>query len=303
MRIISFLPTATEILLALGAGDRIVGISHENLEIERVAHLPVVSGLIYDESKLTGAEVDRLVSETYAQGGSIYRIDEDRVRQLRPDLLITQEVCDVCAITPNDFQKMLMRLDPVPEVLSLNAHTLEEAQQDVRRVAELIGWPGAGEKLVAEWRQRTEAIAARSRTTERRPRVFCLEWPEPLYNSGHWAPEMVAVAGGEEVLGRAGEYSTRIAWEQLRAADPEMIIAMICGFSRERACRELEALRRYPGYEELQAVRNGQVWVVDGPRHFSQAGPGLLEGMEILARILHPELFGAPTPEQAIRFL
>ncbi len=302
MRIISFLPTATEILLALGAGDMIVGISHENLAIERVAHLPMVSGLIYDETKLTGAEVDRLVSETYAKGGSIYRIDEDLVRQLRPDLFITQEICDVCAITPNDFQKMLMRLDPVPEVLSLNAHTLEEAQQDVQRVAELIGRPEAGERLVAEWRRRTGAIAARSQMASRRPRVFCLEWPEPLYNSGHWAPEMVAVAGGEEVLGRPGEYSTRIAWEQLREADPEIIIAMICGFSRARACREMEALRRYPGYGELQAVRNGQVWVVDGPRHFSQAGPGLLEGMEILARILHPEIAGAPTPGQAIRF-
>lgn len=302
MRIVTFLPTGTEILLALGAGDMIVGVSHENLAIERVAHLPMVSGLTYDESNLTGAEVDRLVSETYAKGGSIYRIDEDLVRQLQPDLLITQEVCDVCAITPNDFQKMLMRLDPVPEVLSLNAHTLEEAQQDVQRVAKLIGQPEAGERLVAEWRRRTEAITARSRTAQRRPRVFCLEWPEPLYNSGHWAPEMVEVAGGEEVLGRAGEYSTRIAWEQLREADPETIIAMICGFSRERACRELEALRRYPGYEELQAVRNGQVWVVDGPRHFSQAGPGLLEGMAILARILHPEIFGAPALEQAIRF-
>lgn len=302
MRIISFLPTATEILLALGAGDLLVGISHENLAIERVAHLPMVSGLVYDESKLTGAEVDRLVSETYAKGGSIYRIDEERVRTLQPDLLIAQEVCDVCAITPNDFQKMLMRLQPMPEVLSLNAHTLEEAQQDVRRVAALIGRPEAGEKLVAEWRRRTAGIAARSQASARRPRVFCLEWPDPLYNSGHWAPEMVAVAGGEEVLGRAGEYSTRISWEQLQEADPEMIIAMICGFPRARACRELETLRRNPGYEELRAVRSGEVWVVDGPRHFSQAGPGILEGMEILARIMHPEIFGAPTPEQANRF-
>lgn len=303
MRIISFLPTGTEILLALGAGDMIVGISHENLAIERVAHLPMVSGLIYDESKLTGAEVDRLVSETYAKGGSIYRIDEDLVRHLQPDLLITQEICDVCAITPNDFQKMLMRLDPIPEVLSLKVRTLAEAQQEVQRVADLIGCLEAGERLLTEWRRRTEAIAERTQTVTRRPRVFCLEWPEPLYNSGHWVPEMVAVAGGEEVLGHAGEYSTRIPWEHLREADPEMIIAMICGFPPARACRELEALRRYPGYEELQAVRNGQVWVVDGPRHFSQAGPGLLEGMEILARILHPEIFGAPVSESAIRFL
>lgn len=302
MRIISFLPTATEILLALGAGDLIVGISHENLAIERVAHLPVVSGLTYDESTLTGVEVDRLVSETYAQGGSIYRIDEELVRRLQPDVLITQEVCDVCAITPNDFQRLLMRLQPMPAVLSLNAHTLAEALQDVQRVAALIGRPEAGETLVAEWRRRMAEIAAGSRTAARRPRVFCLEWPDPLYNSGHWAPEMVEVAGGEEVLGRPGEYSTRIDWEQLREADPEIIIAMICGFPRARACRELEALRRYPGYQQLQAVRNGQVWVVDGPRHFSQAGPGVVEGMEILARIIHPETFGAPTPEQAIRF-
>ncbi len=302
MRIVSFLPTGTEILLALGAAADIVGISHENLQIDAVRDRPVVSSLIYDEHALTAEEVDRIVSETYARGESIYKVDAPRLQELAPDLLITQELCDVCAVTPNDFQRALQALQPAPEVLSLNAHRLEEALEDIRRTGAALGRKERGEELAMELGRRRDAVAIRALDATRRPSVFCLEWPKPLFNAGHWVPEMIELAGGQDTLGAPGEYSSRLEWERLRDVDPEIIVAMLCGYPRERAHKEMAAVRDYPGWDDLSAVRHDQVWIVDGPTYFSQAGPRLFEGLEILSRILHPEIFGAPTAEQAVHW-
>lgn len=300
MRVVSFLPTGTEILLALGAAADLVGISHENLSIPAVCHLPVVSRLTYDDAHMTGEEIDRLVTSVYAAGGSIYQLDEERLRELRPDLLIVQDLCQVCAVTPNDFQAMLARLDPVPQLLSLNAGTLTEAFSDIERLAWTVNRTGAGQRLLARMHRRLDEVIGTASRAAAMPSVFCLEWPRPLYNSGHWVPELVAHAGGRDELGAPGAKSLPIAWSRLRAYDPEIIVAMVCGFARERALRELATLWEYPGFELLRAVRNGNFWVADGPRYFSQAGPGLLDGVEILAKIFHPELFGAAKPEEAI---
>jgi len=300
VRIVSFLPTATEILLALGAGHELVGISHENRAIAAVRHLPVVSELTYDDAALTGEQIDELVTRTYAGGGSIYRINEPLLRELQPDLLIVQELCSVCAVTPNDFQAMLSRLQPQPRVLSLKAATLTEAFEDMRRVAWEVRGVAGGERLVARLQARMDATAtlvARERTR----RVFCLEWPRPLYNSGHWVPELVALAGGRDELAAAGAKSVPIAWEKLRAYDPEIIVAMVCGFPRDRALREVETLWAYPGFAELRAVRQGNVWVTDGPRYFNQAGPALADAVALLGKIFHPERAGGPQEKEAVR--
>jgi len=302
VRIISFLPSATETVLALGAGAELVGISHDNLHIAEVAHLPVVSTLAYDDTQLSGAEIDALVSQTYARGESIYKLDAALLQRLQPDLLLTQELCDVCAVTPNDFQKAIGSLRPFPEVLSLNAHTLAEALTDMRSVAAAVGRVAEGEALVGKLTARIAHVTARAAAAATRPRVFCLEWPSPIYNAGHWVPELVAIAGGTDALGAPGTDSVRIPWERVRDYDPEIIVAMVCGFPRERAMQELSVLPDYPGFAALRAVRDNKVWVVDGPLHFSQSGPGLIRGLEILAAIVQPALFGEPSPDQALRW-
>ena len=301
MRIISFLPSATETVLALGAGAELVGISHDNLHLAAVAHLPVVSTLGYDDTRMSGAEIDALVSQTYARGESIYQLDAALLQRLQPDLLLTQELCDVCAVTPNDFQKAIAGLRPFPAVLSLNAHTLAEALTDMRSVAAAVRRVAEGETLVGTLTARIAQVTARAAAATR-PRVFCLEWPSPIYNAGHWVPELVAIAGGTDALGAPGTDSVRIPWERVREYDPEIIVAMVCGFPRQRALQELAVLPTYAGFGELRAVRDHNVWVVDGPLYFSQSGPGLVRGLEILASIVQPALFGAPSPDQAVRW-
>lgn len=295
-RIVSLLPTATEIVLALGAGDELAGVSHDHHLMPAVAHLPVVNRLSYADSRLSAAEIDALVSATYARGESIYILDAERLQSLRPTLILTQELCDVCALTPTDLQRGLARLDPEPEILSLHAQTVNAALDDMLKIARALGREAAGLALVSRLRSRIEAVASRTRTLDRRPEVFCLEWPRPLYNAGHWTPELVEMAGGRDRLAAPGAYSTRRPWEELQAYDPEMILGMVCGFSVERAAQEMQSLRQYPGWENLRAVRNRRVWVLDGPRYFSQAGPGIVDGLELLARLFHPAIFGPPPP-------
>jgi len=300
MRIVSFLPAGTAILLALGAGDQIVGISHENLAIGAVGHLPVVSHLVFEDQELNAQQIDTLVADSYSRGQSLYRVDHAQLRALHPDLLITQEICDVCAVTPNDFQRALGQLDPMPHVLSLNAHTLAEAEDDIRRTAEVAGRDAAGAALLADWERRKAALRERLGPTFTRPGVACLEWPDPLYDCGHWVPEMVALAGGEELLGTPGGASRRMEWERLQACQPDIVVMMFCGLPLKRAWTEARALAAQPGFDRLPAARSRRVWVVDGPRCFSQSGPGLMDGIEILAKLIHPERFGGCAETDAL---
>lgn len=300
MRIISFLPSATLILLALGAGEEIVGISHESREIPAVRHLPVVSDLVFQGRQMNAQEIDAAVAATYARGQSLYRVDRERLKALKPDLLITQEVCDVCAVTPNDFQRALGNLAPIPEVLSVNGQTLDEAAEDIRRIGAATGRAREAAALLADWARRRRGVSEQLLNTVARPRVACIEWPAPIWACGHWIPDMVALAGGEEILGTPSGASRRIDWETLRDCRPEVMVMMYCGMPLERARVEARALAVHPGFEALPATRNGRVWVVDGPNHFSQSGPGLAQGIEILAKLIHPEIFGACTQVEAL---
>jgi iron complex transport system substrate-binding protein len=288
MRILSFQPTSTEMAYALGAGRSIVGVSHECTYPPAARKKPVVSTSVIDPERMTSGEIDRAVAASAREGTSLYRIDRDLVQRLKPDLLLTQSLCEVCATSPSDLREVLQLVRPKPQVLALHAHDFEGMFADLRELGEALGRDAR--PLETKLRRRMDRVLKRTRKLPKR-RVFCMEWMDPVFASGHWVPEMVEMAGGEDVLARKGTESRRIEWQALVDAAPEKLILMPCGLSRERTLRELPALRGRAGWETLPAVRSGEVYVADGPSYFNGAGPRLIDGLEILAEILHPELF------------
>lgn len=293
MRIASLLPGATDAMLALGARDALVGVSHECDQPE-VAAVPCLTRPLIDPSR-PSAEIDAAVRAALAAGQPLYELDQDALRHAAPELVITQELCPVCAPDLALVAPALESLPRPPQVLSLHPHTLESVLTDLRTLGDALGLAGQGRAAEAALRQRLARVAALV-DGARRPRVFCLEWLSPPMACGHWVPEQVAAAGGEEVLAKAGEPSQRVSWEEIAAQDPEIVIAMPCGFSIERTRQELAALARDPGWNNLRAVRLGRVYLVDGPRYFNRPGPKLVDGVEILATIFHPERLGELVP-------
>ncbi len=288
MRIASLLPSATEIVCALGLADQLVGVSHEcDYLPEVVARLPRLTRSALPAG-LTPAEVDAAVSARLRRSESLYLIDEERLAELKPDLLITQELCDVCAVAFSDVCEVSARLPGNPRVLSLTPPSLAAIFGDVRTVAEALGVPERGERLIAELQSRLERIAECVKG-QPRPRVFAMEWLDPPFAAGHWVPEMIALAGGREVLGRAGEKSFRVTWNQVIAARPEVILLIPCAYSAEAAQREWEALPKPPGWESVPAVERGCVYALDANSYCSRPAPRVVEGVERIARLLHPE--------------
>ncbi len=288
MRILSFQPTSTEMAYALGAGRSIVGVSHECAYPPAARRKPVVSTSLIDPARMSGAEIDRAVVAAAREGKSLYRVNRALVRRLKPDLLLTQSLCEVCATSPSDLREVLQIVRPKPRVLSLHAHDFEGMFADLRELADLLGKDAR--PLEKKLRARIAAVLRKTKGLPRK-RVFCMEWLDPVYASGHWVPEMVAMAGGIDSLGRAGKDSRRIEWADVTAAEPEVLILMPCGLSREQTRRELPVAASRPGWADLPAVRNGEVWHADGPSYFNGGGPRLVDGLEILAEILHPDVF------------
>jgi iron complex transport system substrate-binding protein len=288
MKILSFQPTSTEMAFALGAGRSIVGVSHECTYPAAARKKPVVSTSLIDPEKMTGAEIDRAVVAAAREGRSLYKVDEDLVRRLNPDVLLTQSLCEVCATSPSDLRQVLKIVTPKPKVLALHAHDFEGMFADLRELAELLGKDAR--PLEKKLRARLEAVTKKTRKLAKR-RVFCMEWIDPVFASGHWVPEMVAMAGGVDPLAEKGKESRRIEWKAVVDAAPEILILMPCGLSLDQTLKELPRAVARPGWAELPAVRNGQVWHAEGPSYFNGAGPRLVDGVEILAEILHPEVF------------
>jgi iron complex transport system substrate-binding protein len=288
MRILSFQPTSTEMTYALGAGRSIVGVSHECTYPPAARRKPVVSTSVIDPERMSGEEIDRAVVAAAREGKSLYRVDRDLVRRLKPDLLLTQSLCDVCATSPSDLREVLQIVRPKPRVLALHAHTVEGMFADLRELADVLGKDAR--PLERKLRKRMDAIVKKTRALPKR-RVFCMEWIDPVYASGHWVPEMVEMAGGADPLAFPGKDSRRIEWSEVVAAAPEVLILMPCGLSRARTLQELPVAFARPGWAELPAVKSGEVWHVDGPSYFNGGGPRLVEGLQILAEILHPEEF------------
>jgi iron complex transport system substrate-binding protein len=288
MRIVSFHPTGTEFAYALGLGRSVVGVSHECDFPPAAKRKPIVSTSVIDPERMTSAEIDRAVSEAGRDRRSLYKVDVDLVARLRPDLLLIQSLCDVCATPPTDLKPVLAAVTPRPKVVPQHAHDFEGMFTDLRELAEATGTEAR--PLERDLRRRVMRVFKRTRSLKKR-RVFCLEWLDPPFASGHWVPEMVALAGGRDPLARTKRDSVRITWEAVAEAAPDVLIVMPCGFTMERTLRELPAAASRPEWAALPAVRNGEVYVADGHSYFNGSGPRLVDGLEILAEILHPEAF------------
>jgi len=288
MRIASLLPSATEIVCALGLADCLVGVSHEcDYPADVVAELPKLTRSVVP-SGLASLEIDAEVSARLRRGESLYTVNEEQLAALQPDVIITQELCDVCAVNFSQVQALAARMPGQPKVVSLTPPNLEGIFEDVRSVAQVLGVPERGERLIANLRARLNAIQ-HSVEGRPRPRVFALEWLDPPFAAGHWVPEMIALAGGAEVLGQAGEKSFRVTWEQVAAAQPEVIILIPCGYSREQAQAEWDALPKPALWDELPAARMGRVYALDANSYCSRPAPRVVEGIEALACVIHKQ--------------
>jgi iron complex transport system substrate-binding protein len=300
MRICSLLPSATEIAYAIGLGDSILGVSHECDFPAAAATKPSLLRPRVDPLAAP-AEIDRQVSEIIGRGESIYAVDAELLASLSPDLILTQDLCHVCAASPDDLATALTRFPKPPRVLSLTPRSLGEVWDDVRRVGEATGHCAEADALAAELEERVATIEATAARADSRPRVLCLEWLDPYYVGGHWVPEMVFKAGGEDVLGRLREPSFRVSGEQIIEARPDVIVVMPCGYNLTRAAAEFRMEMLPRGSETLPAVREGRVFAADANAYFSRPGPRLADGVALLAHLIHPGLFPFGYPEDSFR--
>jgi iron complex transport system substrate-binding protein len=292
-RIASLLPSTTEIVCALGQGAALVGRSHECDYPPEVAALPALT-----ESKLdvraASRAIDDRVKQLVRDGLSVYRVDAERLRELAPSVVLTQEQCDVCAASPKDVEAALCAwTGSRPRVVSLAPQTLGDVWGDLLTVASALGVRERGEALAQELANRITNVSERTLRLRPRPRVATIEWIDPLMAAGNWMPELVALAGGTNVFGETGRHSAWLEWSALRAADPDVIVILPCGFDLARTRSEIGPLAAQPGFGELRAVREGRVFLTDGNQYFNRPGPRLVESLEILAEILHPDEFPA----------
>jgi iron complex transport system substrate-binding protein len=292
MRIASLVPSATEMLFALGLGDRVVAVTHECDYPPGAEQLPHLTRSMIGEG-LTPAEIDAAVRERTGRGESLYELDEDVLAELEVDLIVTQAVCEVCAVSFDDVRAVAERLPTQPEVISLDPSTLGEVLADIPRLAHAAGAEAAGERLVDELGERLEAVE-RAVQDAPRPRVAALEWLDPIYIGGHWVPQMIELAGGEDMLGLPGEKSRTAEWGEVEAANPEIVVSMPCGYYAEQAAAETIRWRRH--LVQLRA----RVYAVDAAAYFSRPGPRLVDGVELLGHLLHPELVPAPPTRRSI---
>jgi iron complex transport system substrate-binding protein len=290
MRILSLLPSATEIVYALGLGDDLVGVSHECDYPELARTKPVVSTSTLSNA-LRSDEIHSAFSEHHHGTHSLYRIDEQLLKQIDPDVILTQELCTVCAIPVAQVREAARILAGPRCVVSLEPNNLRQILENISAVAEVTGRHAEAAALVAELESRIARIASATSSVCERRRVFCMEWMEPPMAGGHWIPEMIRLAGGTDGLGTAGEPSSAIEWERVIEFAPEILVIMPCGYKISRSLGEVDRLTSNRGFYDLPAVRSGQVYIVDSPAFFSRPGPRIVDGLEILARIIHPELF------------
>ena len=290
MRIVSLVPSATEMLFALGLGEDVVGVTHECDYPDEAQDLPKVTRDVLP-SGLSTAEIDAAVKERTLAGESIYELDAEALHELAPDLIVTQALCSVCAVSYDDVRALAEEIDSQPMVIALDPRTVGEVLGDARTLAQATDTKDAAVDLVREASARIDRVRVLTRTAHRRPRVVALEWLDPPFAAGHWTPQLIEFAGGEDALGFAGESSEQCSWEEVAAVEPDIVIVMPCGYDAEIAHREAEMHR-----EELAALGAERIVAVDGGAYFSRPGPRIIDGLELLAHILHPELVPDPGP-------
>ena len=285
------MPAATEIAAALGLMDDVVGVSHEcDFPNEanarpRVTHCPV------HNAGLASKQVDEWVRRALREQGTIYGIDEPLLRELRPDVILTQKLCDVCAVGYGTVARLAETLPGPPRVVNLEPTSLSDIFEDIRHVAQVCGVPERGDEVSARLLARVEAVRDRAPRIADRPRCFLMEWVDPPFCSGHWGPELVEIAGGHDPLGRKHQPSAQIDWQDVLAARPEIIVLALCGYNVELARRDYELLKIFPEFDSLPAARNGEIYLVNASAYFARPGPRIVDSIEILAGILHPREF------------
>lgn len=297
VRAISLLPAATEIVASLDMLGALLGVSHECDYPEEVNRKPRVTHCEIHGAGLPSVEVDRWVRERLRTAGTLYTMDEELVRRLQPDAILTQRLCDVCAVNYGTVARFAATLPGPPRVVNLEPSSVADILQDIRSVGEVLGVPERAEAVVASLVARIEAVRERAANVPRR-RCVLLEWIDPPFCAGHWGPELVEIAGGIEPVGNRGMDSAAIPWEAVVQAAPEVLVVACCGYSVERALQDLPILRSRGGFDGLPAARHGEVYVVDGSAYFSRPGPRIVDSLEILAEILHPERFGGRYPDR-----
>jgi iron complex transport system substrate-binding protein len=300
MRVVSLVPAATEIVAALDMTDALVGVSHECDWPDAVRAKPRITRCDIHGNTLPSAETDRWVRERLRDGASLYTLDEATLRALEPDVILTQRLCDVCAVGYGSVLAFAATLPGPPAVVNLEPQRLGDVFQDVLNVGEALGVGARAAEVVTALQQRVNELRRRTRTLPPR-RCVLLEWLDPPYRSGHWGPDLVTVAGGFDPLGVAGANAAAVAWDAVHAAAPEVVVIACCGYDVARTRQDLPLVMALDGWHDLPAVRHGAIWIADGSAYFSRPGPRLVDSAELLAQCLHPDTFGEPDPTRAVR--
>ena len=303
-RIVSLLPSTTEIVYALGLGDDLVGVTHECDYPPEARQKPALTRSVLQDPALSSAQIDAAITDLLRAGhnpSTIYHIDAGTLRTAAPDLILTQQLCDVCAVSFNEVQRAVAVVGGDCRVVSLEPATIEEILGTIEQAGALTGVLDRAQALTSSLRARLDVVAAAVAGASERPRVCCVEWLEPLFGAGHWVPEQVRLAGGVEVFDRVGLPSQRVSWADVLALAPEVVVLLPCGYDLEATLREAARTPPPPGWSSLPAVRAGRVWATDGSAYFSRPGPRVVDGVEILGHILHPDRVPAPPPGRLAR--
>jgi len=300
MRVVSLLPAATEIVAALGRTGDLVAVSHECDFPPEVAAKPRATRCAIHGNALPSHEIDQWVRTELQDTGTLYTLDEALLRDLAPDVILTQRLCDVCAVGYDSVVAFAASMTPAPRVVNLEPMRLGDVFQDVLNVGSALGALPEAAEVVTELQARVNAVKRRAALRARR-RCVLLEWIDPPFRTGHWGPDLVALAGGADVLGVAGTKAEAVPWEAVRDARPEVLVVACCGYDIARTMADLPILQGRGGWSTIPAVERGAVWIANGSAYFSRPGPRLADSVELLAQCLHPEVFGVPEVEQAVR--
>lgn len=310
LRIVSLLPSATEIICALRLKENLIGVTHECDFPAGVENLPHLTASRISHETMTSKEIDHAVRSQLDGHGSIYDLNVELLEELKPDLIITQELCEVCAVAYPQVEKAARMYVADAKVVSLEPNTIEDIFENIKTVGNLTGTEKKAEQVVYELQNRLDKIKEKlqqnSQLTTRdsqllRPKVFMLEWLEPPFAPGHWTPQQVEIAGGNCILGEAGRKSTTTTYQMIYESKPEKIVLVPCGYYTEDILRQLENTLFPENFREIPAVESGEIWALDASSYFSRPAPRIVDGAEILAKIFHPEIFGAPTTAEAVR--
>ncbi len=302
MRICSFLPSATEILYELDIGDNVVGVTHACDFPPDASKKTIVVRSVFDAARLSSEEIDKMIVQLVREGKDVYEVDDNALKNVDPDLIVVQGLCEVCSPHRKELDRAMNILNNKPEVIVLDPHDLDGILSSIGDVARKVGREKKGDEVIASLKRRIDYINSTTKNAKNKPKALCIEWLDPLFTAGHWVPQMVELAGAINGISKRGETSRRMKWSEAIEFDPDIIVLMPCGFDIERTMSELWRIEETEEWKKLRAVKNGAVYTTDASPYFSRPGPRTVTGLEILAKIIHPDLFATlKVPENSFR--